>query len=507
MTHEPDPGLLRLAFEATAPPRTLRRERTWQVRGAATARVAALRSALAPADEPEGVVYLAPPPTVDLEAQRIGLAGLFEIIAAALARATVPALTVATFGARPGSGASDPVTAAYLGIVRVLGRDHPELRARLVDLDSGDPDWVAALVGELDADDDEDLVLIRQGVRFTGRWHRHRLGVAEPLELPGAGTYLVAVPDSLAQRAVAALTARGAPNPVVLTNTPDRAGAARPDGRIVAADPADRAGLERALTGIRRELPPIRGVVYAPASPPEPTLRSPEARDLAAALVSVRRAVVNLDELTRADDIDLFVLLGSPDSMTATAGAVAIDSCLDRLAADRAAAGPTAVSMPSALVGSGPGFDAALRCGEPVIGCRGVDIRQWFDTYPATAALGSFRRLRTRPQAPGPVASDLPRVLAELPTRERTALILNKIRELAADVLGLSPESIDDETPLEQLGMDSMQGLRLRGQLERLVGMRLAVTLLWTYGSPRALAEALDLRLRERTDPVPRRVP
>lgn len=47
----------------------------------------------------------------------------------------------------------------------------------------------------------------------------------------------------------------------------------------------------------------------------------------------------------------------------------------------------------------------------------------------------------------------------------------------------------------DALGLDSLMGLELRNRLESTFGLQLSSTLLWTYGSSRALAGALCERV------------
>ncbi|MEO7735382.1 MAG: acyl carrier protein, partial [Kofleriaceae bacterium] len=100
-------------------------------------------------------------------------------------------------------------------------------------------------------------------------------------------------------------------------------------------------------------------------------------------------------------------------------------------------------------------------------------------------------------QAPGVLApgSSFCAELAATPEATRRDLVEAKVRELASRVLRLDPRGIDGETPLKALGLDSLMGLELRNRLESTFGLRLSPTLLWTYGSSRALAGALCERV------------
>ena len=81
------------------------------------------------------------------------------------------------------------------------------------------------------------------------------------------------------------------------------------------------------------------------------------------------------------------------------------------------------------------------------------------------------------------------------PGAQRTELLEGKVRELAGRVLGLDGKTIDRDTPFKALGLDSLMGLELRNRFESVFGLRLSPTLLWTYGTTRALAGVLAERL------------
>jgi len=134
---------------------------------------------------------------------------------------------------------------------------------------------------------------------------------------------------------------------------------------------------------------------------------------------------------------------------------------------------------------------------EPVIGYVPLDLRRWFDAYPETAAQNTWQSLRDTAQtssAPAP-GSTFCSELAASPEATRRDLVEAKVRELACRVLRLDPRGIDGATPLKALGLDSLMGLELRNRLESTFGLQLSPTLLWTYGSPRALAGALCERV------------
>ncbi|MFJ7250938.1 phosphopantetheine-binding protein, partial [Kitasatospora sp. NPDC098652] len=105
------------------------------------------------------------------------------------------------------------------------------------------------------------------------------------------------------------------------------------------------------------------------------------------------------------------------------------------------------------------------------------------------------------PRATGDGTSDWARRFAETPEGERGTLLLDLVRSHVAAALGHgSPESIDPDSALKELGFDSLIAVEFRNRLGAAIGLRLPATLAFNYPSPRALAEHLGDRLaREAT--------
>jgi phthiocerol/phenolphthiocerol synthesis type-I polyketide synthase C len=144
-----------------------------------------------------------------------------------------------------------------------------------------------------------------------------------------------------------------------------------------------------------------------------------------------------------------------------------------------------------------PALVRLLHRDEPVVGYVPLELRQWFDAYPETAAQKTWQTLRELSRDGGTAtAGNAFRTQLEVsPEATRHALAETKVRELASRVLRLDANGIDSETPFKALGLDSLMGLELRNRLESAFGLKLSPTLLWTYGSSRALAGMLCERV------------
>ena len=111
------------------------------------------------------------------------------------ADAPLPRLYIALSGSQqaPGDdGVRSPSQSAIWGLGRVIANEFPQSRCTLVDLDPADPEKVgagslSALVDEAWADDEEDEVAFRGGVRFVHRLSRLAPSRWAPARPAGAG--------------------------------------------------------------------------------------------------------------------------------------------------------------------------------------------------------------------------------------------------------------------------------------------------------------------------------
>ncbi|MFE6159088.1 SDR family NAD(P)-dependent oxidoreductase [Streptomyces sp. NPDC056486] len=307
----------------------------------------------------------------------------------------------------------------------------------------------------------------------------------------------------------------------------------RADGirvNTVQCDVGDRAALDAALDGLRAELPPLRGVVHAAGVLDDATVVNVTSEQLAAVLTPKTDGARHLDAATEHDPLDLFVLFSSAAALVGNPGQAvyaAGNTYLDALAEARRRRGRPALSVqwgPVTDVGLAAddsrrgarlaergmgGIDVAeawpalmrlLDQDEPVVGYVPIDLRQWFDAYPDTAALKSWELLRAAAQdgsSGGGSGAELRARLAAAQPDERGGIVEGTVRELAGRVLRIDPTSMEGDTPLKALGLDSLMSLELRNRLEAALGIKLSPTLLWSYGSPTALATALVGQLSE----------
>ncbi|ORT59474.1 hypothetical protein BKD26_13910 [Streptomyces sp. CB03238] len=358
-----------------------------------------------------------------------------------------------------------------------------------------------------------------------------------PEPLPGGrfrerGTYLItgglgalgmSLAEFLAASGAGAIALLGRSEP----GEPERIEALRATGTQVevwSADVTDRQRMSTVLARIRETMPPLRGVFHAAGVLDDATVERLDPAGTDRVLRPKTDGSRVLHELTAADGLDLFVLFSSAAAFVGTAGQAsyaAANSGLDTLAQERRRAGLPALSVqwgPVAGIGlaaldaarggrladRGMGSVTAEECwralrrfieaDEDVVAYVALDVQRWLETYPAAAALASWRQLA---QTDGPAAET---GLWNVPAEHRRELVEELVRTEASQVLRLSSDRLVRDVPLRSLGMDSLMSLELRNRLEAALGLRLSPTLLWKYGSLARLGAALS-ELIEEADP------
>ncbi|MFK3982423.1 acyl carrier protein, partial [Micromonospora sp. NPDC050397] len=85
--------------------------------------------------------------------------------------------------------------------------------------------------------------------------------------------------------------------------------------------------------------------------------------------------------------------------------------------------------------------------------------------------------------------------LVELSEEERDELLLTLVRDEASSAQGRTEDTIGSDDPFFEVGFNSLMAVELRNRLSEATGLRLPVTLLFDYATPRMLAEHLREKL------------
>jgi acyl transferase domain-containing protein/acyl-CoA synthetase (AMP-forming)/AMP-acid ligase II/NADPH:quinone reductase-like Zn-dependent oxidoreductase/NAD(P)-dependent dehydrogenase (short-subunit alcohol dehydrogenase family)/acyl carrier protein len=362
-----------------------------------------------------------------------------------------------------------------------------------------------------------------------------------PVEFDPEATYLITGGLGGLGRAVATwLVEQGARHLVLMgrsapsTSAQQTLDALRTAGaRVVAArgDVADADAVASVIESIRQSMPPLRGVMHAAGVLDDGAVAHLDRRRLRDVMAPKVDGAWNLHELTRDVDLDFFVLFSSAAAVLGSPGQAhyaAANSFLDALAWHRRAEGRSALSInwgPWAEVGlvnrpeqvrhltrhgiapmSVPDGVAALtqllRGDATQAVVLDVDWAQWRSgstqgVEPAlladlVAAQGGSPA-RDERDSEAALGDEVRRAAPE----RRRQLLESYLRDQAASKLGLAPERLAVDSPLNNLGADSLIAMELRTQIQRDLGVAVPVVELLDGPSIATLAGRLDGRLAE----------
>lgn len=392
-------------------------------------------------------------------------------------------LTIVTQGA-----SANPAAASLRGLVRVLALEHPELRPRIVDVDTLD-----SLDLELAADSDDDEVSWRDGARYAARLSRADLTPLHSAPITSGGSYVITGGFGTLGLLVARwLVERGATR-VVLNG---RSAAADLDGlpvEVVVGDLADPGTARRLVEvatagGVR-----LRGVVHAAGVLDDRLVAELDAESVARVWRAKVHGGLLLHEATRALGLDWWVgfssaaaLLGSPGQAAyATANAF-----LDVLCEQRGGisinwgtwqgANPMPAVEPLTPGEGIEALEALVQRGRSM-GVVRLDPAVAAAVFPAVGRMPYFSLVAD-------VAPEVVRDLSDLGPDEALAVIAAKVTERAAAVLGFDAVWLGEASVLTDLGLDSLAATRLRGTIEHDFGVTVPIAPLLKGGTLGALA-------------------
>lgn len=480
---------------------------------------------------------------------------LVQAIKKAAPEAVVP-LWLVTRGAQPaGEAGVLPEQATVWGLGHVLAEEHHELWGGLIDCG---PDGEAAGIAShlhrhLAAGDGEDRVALRGDRRLAARLAPCAAEAPAGLVFRPDGAYLITggfgdVAVAVARWAVGQgarrliLLGRSALPPRLEWRSLDPG---TPAGRRVlavqelealgaavhwgAVDVGDADALDAFLDQYAAEgWPAIRGVIHSAAVIEDHLLAELDAESLGRVAHPKAAGAWHLHRYFLNKPLDVFVLFSSSGALMGAAGQgsyAAANAYLDALAHARRASGLPALSINWGFwedlgLARTPGGQRAVaymsafgmapfRAGEALdvlahllarsdlaqAAALKVDWERW-RSHSRLVGVPPFLRRLARAGQGGEPAADICAQLLELdPGPLRLRKLQEYIRGLLAGVLRIDPASIDLETPLGSLGIDSFTAIELRNRFERGLGLQLSATLVWNYPTIAVLAPYLAERM------------
>ncbi|MBB5855571.1 beta-ketoacyl synthase N-terminal-like domain-containing protein [Amycolatopsis umgeniensis] len=408
-------------------------------------------------------------------------------------------------------GATDPAAAAVFGLCTAASAEY---RGLITVVDAEVP---VTEVRELVGGNPEPQLAIRDGVPHALRIARTAPASTRPID--PAGTVLItggtgALGAALARHLVSAhgvrhlllVSRRGlaAPGAEELLSLPA-------DVRIVGGDIADPGFVQRLVDTCD---PPLTAVVHAAAVVADAAFTAQTTAGLDTVFRPKADAARILHEATRDLPLSAFVLFSSLAGIFGNAGQAnyaAANRCLDALAVLRRAEGLPATSIAWGLwdleIGLGSQIPEAARHRIQNSGVAALTLEQGLALF--DAAIGHAEPVliaaRLDPTAAGlpPIADGLARPAPRpapspdrrWPDHPSEEELRDLLRVELAEVLGhQTPDTIPEDKPFTDLGIDSLAVVDLRTRLRELTGLELPARVLFEHPTVTELAGLLRER-------------
>jgi NAD(P)-dependent dehydrogenase (short-subunit alcohol dehydrogenase family)/acyl carrier protein len=441
-------------------------------------------------------------------------------------------LWIVTRGAQTVDASSSSLAGALQaplwGIGRTIASELPGLWGGLVELaEETDSTEIADLFDHIWHPDGQSEVAFRAGRRLSARLRpagarAGRKAAASELRIRDQATYLITGGlGGLGIQVARTLVERGARHLALLGRRAETERSAqavaelrRAGAQVVVlqADVGNYEQLAVALAQLEKQQPPVAGVVHAAGTLRDALIGDQDWHGLTSVFVPKVLGALNLDALLRDRPMDFVVHFSSVAALIGNHGQAnyaAANAFLDALASLQRRAGRATVSVnwgPWGEVGMAADMEDEFyqRWGLHAIEPRqGAELALSLTTSP-TASVAvmpcdwqQFARNWTGSRVPSPFvevvrtagagvstdqAADLRQRVASLPREERRASLLDSIRTIVADILGIEgAATLHADQRLEDFGVDSLLSMAVIRALQTHLGATLAMNSIILY--------------------------
>jgi 1-acyl-sn-glycerol-3-phosphate acyltransferase len=291
---------------------------------------------------------------------------------------------------------------------------------------------------------------------------------------------------------------------------------------IAKSDVSQLDDVARVLNDIRDTMPPLKGVIHAAMVVDDAPIVQLNHERMRTVLAPKIAGAWNLHTLTSQEDLDFFVLFSSSASVLGTPAQgsySAANAFLDALAFHRRALGLPGLAINWGWL-SGTGYVArhgnieeilvrlgltaltpeeALETLDQLLHCRFAQViavrqdwQQWPRRFRKSKRLSYFDQTGQTHDTRGKEEGDsVLRLLRNASPESRRAILDDYVVQKVAKVLGSSPQSIDRQRPLTDLGLDSLMAVELQIMLELDLRIQVAMVKLIQGISVSGLAEGV----------------
>ncbi len=292
-----------------------------------------------------------------------------------------------------------------------------------------------------------------------------------------------------------------------------------------ACDVTDKSALQRLVAEIESDVAPLKGIVHAAMVLDDGLIRNMSQQQLLKVMQPKITGAWNLHEVSKALDLDLFVMYSSATTFVGNPGQanyVAANSFLEALVTARKAQGlaaqyaawgaisdvgylarneETKEALQSRLGGSALASDQALKMLEKIIlsdkaGVAVIDL-DWgvIQRVMPAASSAKYEILQRQVKSSDSDHEDIHVLIANMGQAEIQTLVVDLLLDEIEQILRLPREKLDIEQSVFDLGMDSLMGMELVLAIEERFGVKLPVMALTEGANIQRIAERITAQL------------
>jgi len=280
------------------------------------------------------------------------------------------------------------------------------------------------------------------------------------------------------------------------------------NAKVVCADAGSTEDVSRLLAEIRAGDQPLRGVFHLAMVIDDAPLAALNRERLRTVMAPKAYGAWLLHKGTQHLPLDCFVMFSSISSIfgnSAQGNYVAANAFLDSLAYHRRALGLPALTMNWGVLGGegyvarnervaeflarqgttelSPGevmslLEASLVAGNTQVAAMRVDWAKWRQFFRSVQENPLLERILASVERHegGRVTSDWRLMIESAALKDREPIITAAVRDVIGSVLRVKPDSLRNDQPLTDLGLDSLMGVEIENLLEATIGVALPPT-------------------------------